>query len=371
MEELPLGALRVRGWSRGCELCWEGAKAVLFVTGRCPLYETCPYCTISGWRRNRDLVMVDENPVSDDEDLLREIQLISALGVGITGGEPSLVVERVARYVRLLKERFGRKFHTHMYTNGWGIDERSLSLLREAGLDEIRFHSWDRRIWNKMKPALDEGFAVGAEMPSIPGEPWESKLRELAIHLDRIGAGFLNLNELEFTPSNRDRLLSMGFRPRVDSEVAVMGSAEAARRVLEYIERETGIMGYYCPAMQKEYQVRMRWYRRAQNVAREYEEPTDEGTLVYGEVEGPKEALLYLSTKHGGEISGGKLLMNPHTFQEIADEIVRMGLTGRLVEVMPTDERKVLQIFPIDFLLREMRRNERDREEGVGSSEES
>lgn len=358
MEELPLGALRVRGWSKGCELCWEGAKIVLFVTGRCPLYSSCPYCTISEWRRGKDIVMVDENPVSMDEDVLREAHLISALGAGITGGEPSLVPERVAHYVKLLKERFGRSFHIHMYTNSLGIDEDSLSTLREAGLDEIRFHSWDKRLWNKMKLALDMGFIVGAEMPSIPEKPWINRLKELASFLDRIGASYMNLNELEFTPSNRERLLGMGLRPRLDSEVAVQGSAEAAKEVLGFVERKTGIMGYYCPALQKEYQMRMRWIRRARRVAKEYEEPTEDGTLIYGEVSGHREALMYISMKYGGSIVEGKLLMDPYRFQEAAEEVKSMGLDGRLVEVMPTDDRKELQAFPLDFVLREMRRSE-------------
>lgn len=358
MERLPLGALRVRGWSVGCGLCWEGAKLVLFVTGRCPLYSSCPYCTISEWRRDKDIVMADESLISTDEDLLREAELISALGAGITGGEPSLVPERVTNYVKLLKERFGRFFHIHMYTNALGVNEHSLSILREAGLDEIRFHSWDRRLWERMKLALDMGFIVGAEMPSIPRESWITKLKGLASFLDRIGASYINLNELEFTPSNRERLLEMGFRPRPDSDVAVLGSAEAAKEVLEFVEEETGIMGYYCPALQKEYQVRMRWARRARNVAKEYEEPTEDGTLVYGEVDGPREVLMYLSTKYGGSMVEGKLLVNPYDFQRAAEEVKSLGLDGRLVEVMPTDDRKVLQVFPLDFLIRKMRGNE-------------
>ncbi len=353
MEELPLGALRVRGWSRGCDLCWKGAKLVLFVTGKCPLYESCPYCTISDWRRNKDIVMVDENPARGDEDVVKEARLISALGAGITGGEPSVVPQRVAHYVRLLKDRFGKDFHIHMYTNAWGINEDSLKLLVEAGLDEIRFHVWDKKLWNKIKMALDMGFYVGAEMPSIPGEKWIRLLKELASYLDRVDAGFMNLNELEFTPSNRKRLLSMGFKPKSDSEVAVLGSREAAIEVLRFIEKETSIMGYFCPALQKEYQVRMRWARRASNVAHDYEIPTDEGTLIYGEVEGPKEALMYLYTKYGGTLMEGKLLIDAYKFQEIAEEIKNLGLMGRLVEVMPTDDRKVLQVFPLDFILRE------------------
>ncbi len=353
MEELPLGALRVRGWSKGCELCWKGAKLVIFITGKCPLYENCPYCTISNWRRNKDLVMVDENPVRSDEDVIKEAELISALGAGITGGEPSVVPQRVAHYVKLLKDRFGSEFHIHMYTNAWGINEDSLKILIEAGLDEIRFHVWDRKLWKKIKMALDMGFYVGAEMPSIPGEKWIRSLKELASYLDKIEADFMNLNELEFTPSNRKRLLSMGFKPKLDSEVAVLGSREAAIDVLKFIERETSIMGYFCPALQKEYQVRMRWARRASNVAREYEVPTDEGTLIYGEIKGPREALMYLYTKYGGVLEEGRLLMDAYRFQKIVEEIKDLGLMGRLIEVMPTDDRKVLQVFPLDFILRE------------------
>ncbi len=353
MEELPLGALRVRGWSKGCDLCWKGAKLVLFVTGKCPLYDSCPYCTISSWRRDKDLVMVDENPAKEDDDIIKEAELISALGAGITGGEPSMVPYRVAHYVKMLKDRFGREFHIHMYTNAWGINEDILKLLIEAGLDEIRFHVWDRRSWDKIKLAIDMGFYVGAEMPSIPGEKWIRSLKELASYLDKIDADFMNLNELEFTPSNRERLLSMGFKPKPDSEVAVLGSRETAMEILRFIERETSIMGYFCPALQKEYQVRMRWSRRASKVAREYEVPTDEGTLIYGEIQGPKEALLYLYTKYGGRLSEGKLLMDAYTFQEIASEIKSLGLMGKLIEVMPTDDRKVLQVFPLDFILRE------------------
>lgn len=360
MEELPLGAIRVRSWSRGCALCWKGAKLVLFVTGKCPLYDRCPYCTISNWRRGKDLVVVNELTVHEDEEILKEAELISALGAGITGGEPSLVPEKVAHYTRLLKERFGNQFHIHMYTNAIGINERSLDMLADAGLDEIRFHTWDKRLWSRITLASDMGFVVGAEMPAIPGQGWVKALEELASFLDRIGASFMNLNELEFTPSNRQKLLSMDFMPREDSDVAVYGSREAAIEVLEFIERETSISGYFCPAAQKEYQVRMRWARRACNVARSYEMPTDEGTLIFGEIKGPPEVLKDLVARYGGYLEGGRLLIDVYKFHEIANQLRSMGLEARLLEVMPTDDRRILQVYPLDYVIREDRRHERD-----------
>ena len=356
MEELPLGALRVRGWSKGCYLCWKGAKSVLFITGECPLYESCFYCTISDWRRGkRDLIIVNERVIEGGSSLIEEIEYSSSLGVGITGGEPSIVPDRVYEYVKLLKERFGREFHVHLYSNSIGIDERTLSLFYDAGVDEIRFHTWDERNWEKIRLAVSFGFSVGAEMPSIPGEGWMKKLILLSGFLDKVGADFLNLNELEFTPSNRENLLRIGMRPRIDDEVAVEGSLEAAKVVLEYLERETGIMGYFCPASQKEYQVRMRWIRRASNIARDYEMPTDEGTLIYGEVSGPEEKLMRIFRKYGGHYKDGKLLMRADSFEKASKEIKELGLEGKLIEVMPTEERKVLQVYPLEFVLRSKR----------------
>lgn len=353
MEELPLGALRVRGWSTGCNLCWKGAKSVLFITGECPLYSSCFYCTIAEWRRGKkDLVTVNERVVSSPSDVVEEVKLSSSLGIGITGGEPLSVPERVSNYVKLLKESFGRGFHVHVYTNSLYADERSLSILYDGGVDEIRFHVWNERDWERIRSAVSMGFSVGAEMPSIPMGPWVRKLKKLASFLDSVGAHFLNLNELEFTPSNREKLMSLGMRPRADDEVGVEGSSDAAREVLLHLERETGIMGYFCPAAQKEYQVRTRWARRAFSVARDYETPTDEGTLVYGEVTGPEHLLLRITRRYGGSLIGEKLLMDADSFERALGDLKRLKLDGKLVEVMPTEDRKVLQVYPLEFILR-------------------
>ncbi|MCS7102472.1 MAG: radical SAM protein [Candidatus Korarchaeum sp.] len=352
MEELPLGALRVRGWSDGCDLCWRGAKSVLFITGECPLYSSCFYCTIAEWRRGKDLIMVNERVVSNPSDVLDEVKLSSSLGIGITGGEPLLFPDRVSSYVKLLKEAFGKSFHVHIYTNSLLVDERNLSTLYDAGVDEIRFHTWNEGDWERIRLAVSTGFSVGAEIPSIPMEPWIKKLKKLSSFLDSIGAHFLNLNELEFTPSNREKLLGMGMKPRADDEVGVEGSSKAAREVLQYLERETGIMGYFCPAAQKEYQVRMRWVRRAASVAKEYETPTDEGTLIYGEVTGPESLLLLIMRSYGGSLINGTLLMDAESFERALKDLKRFNLSGKLVEVMPTEDRRILQVYPLDFVLR-------------------
>ena len=41
---------------------------------------------------------------------------MSALGTGITGGEPLMKLDLMLHYIRLLKETFGEEHHIHLYT---------------------------------------------------------------------------------------------------------------------------------------------------------------------------------------------------------------------------------------------------------------
>ena len=123
--------------SEGCRLCQEGAKMVLFVTGLCP--KSCFYCPLSDERRGKDLVFANERSIKNDEDLLKEAELMNALGTGITGGEPLLKIERVLHYIRILKASFGKEHHIHLYTS-LAPDRQVLEKLADAGLDEIRLH---------------------------------------------------------------------------------------------------------------------------------------------------------------------------------------------------------------------------------------
>lgn len=110
---------------------------VIFITGLCE--RNCFYCPVSEARRKKDLVFSNERPIRTDEDLIEEAISMDALGTGITGGEPLLRTERVVHYIRLLKDRFGTSHHIHLYTAlAPGIEV--LESLRNAGLDEIRFH---------------------------------------------------------------------------------------------------------------------------------------------------------------------------------------------------------------------------------------
>ena len=175
----------------GCRLCIRGAKLVLFVTGLCR--RGCFYCPLSEKRRGKDKVYANERPVKSNEDIFEEGKLIGALGTGITGGDPSIRFKRALRYIRLLKQKFGKNHHIHMYCCS-KLSPQQLRELKKIGLDEIRFHTWSAE---PVKAALKAGLRTGVEIPAIPGE--FERVKKLLEELDRVGCDFVNLNELEFS----------------------------------------------------------------------------------------------------------------------------------------------------------------------------
>jgi pyruvate formate-lyase activating enzyme-like uncharacterized protein len=75
---------------------------VLFVTGRCT--RLCWYCPLSSDRKAKDVIFANDRNVTKPSEIIREAEAMSALGTGITGGEPLLVLDNVLHYIRLLKQ---------------------------------------------------------------------------------------------------------------------------------------------------------------------------------------------------------------------------------------------------------------------------
>jgi len=266
-----------RGLPLGCELCLRGGKLVLFVTGVCGQF--CFYCPLGEGRKGLDVIYADEVRVEDDLYVILEGRAIDAEGTGITGGDPVVRLGRTLRYIRLLKGFFGRDHHIHLYTNGRHINPEGLRRLKAAGLDELRFHP-RREDWGKIELAKGLGICTGVEIPAIPGTG--GAMRELVSFLERAGADFLNLNQLEFCPTNALQLKQRGFvLAGGDAVAAVSGSEEEARSLIEWAEREgISVPIHYCSSADKDaVQIRRRLIRRSRNVARPYEEVSEDGLL--------------------------------------------------------------------------------------------
>lgn len=278
----------------GCTLCREGAKMVVYVSGLCDSH--CFYCPVGRDRMYTDVTFANERKIQPDDldALVAEAKSMNARGVGITGGDPMKVPDRVATYCRALKEAFGPAFHIHMYTQAVA-DPAWYPKLARAGLDEIRFHppnGW----WTKMdkspydalfKAAMATPMRVGCEVPAIPGK--EEDLFALAQYLSSIGVAFLNLNELEFSEANIDQLSARGHELLNDTSNVVQGSRDTAWAVVtRSLRARLKTTVHFCASTYKDsVQLRKRLIRQAHTRQRDLDVPTEDGTLLLGVVEAP------------------------------------------------------------------------------------
>lgn len=270
-------SLLVGKMPRGCQLCVKGAKLVLFVTGICK--RGCFYCPLSDRRKNRDVVFANERPVESPREVIEEARQMDALGTGVTGGDPSARYGRALKYIRLLKSKFGKEHHIHMYCCE-PFSMEKLKELKEAGLDEIRFHLWSAA---PVRTALEAGLDAGVELPVEPGS--YGKIVGFFRELDDTGCDFVNLNELEFSDTNLQEFRSRGFTAKEGDSVAVEGSKVTATKILRWGAKNVDFSIHYCPSSLKDsVQLKNRLKRKSRNVAMPHEEITDEGLLFKGVV---------------------------------------------------------------------------------------
>jgi len=259
--------------AKGCVLCYKGAKMVLFVTGRCR--RSCWYCPLSSERKGKDVVYANEHRIETPEQAIEIAERMSALGTGVTGGEPLLCLDRVTQYCRLLKEHFGPEHQIHLYTAQAPV-KAELEQLKGI-VDEIRLHP-PRECWEHIldtdyiasaRLAKEMGFDIGIEVPSLPG-------LELLIpalpYLD-----FLNINELEWGETNADEMRERDLMLADGVHNAVDGARDWAEELLKNEKV------HWCSSSFKDsVQLRERLKRIAENTARSFDEVTDDGTIVYG-----------------------------------------------------------------------------------------
>jgi uncharacterized protein len=338
----PTGSMYTK-MSRGCRLCLKGAKMVLFITGECG--RACFYCPLSEERKGRDDIYANEHTVLSDEDVVAEVKRMKALGTGITGGEPLLKLDRTVHYIELLKARFGKKHHIHLYT-GIAPSEKVLQRLRDAGLDEIRFHppveDWDNfketGFYRALTRSRELGMEAGVEIPAIKPVP---RIVEAIITV----RGFLNLNELEFSDTNSEALKQKGYRLRDDISNAVQGSEILAHEiVLNNIAKSR-----YCSSRFKDaVQLRERLKRIARNTARPFDEISADGTIIYGEIVGNiKEALRSLKKSKVPRRMYRSFDDRIETAWWLLEKYEGQGLRGSIVERYPLENGLIVEKIPL------------------------
>ncbi|GIU70208.1 MAG: hypothetical protein KatS3mg002_1444 [Candidatus Woesearchaeota archaeon] len=145
---------KINDLPEGCKKCVSGDKLVMFVTGICP--RKCPYCPLSEQKKDNDVIFANERQLTNDNDtiaIIEEAIACKSKGAGFTGGDPLSKIDRTCYYIRLLKKKFGKKFHIHLYTSMELLNDENLKKLNNSGLDELRFHPdlMNKKLWEKVK----------------------------------------------------------------------------------------------------------------------------------------------------------------------------------------------------------------------------
>ncbi len=311
--------------SEGCRLCRKGAKLVLFITGQCP--HSCFYCPISEERRGKDVIFANEKEVKNLEDVLAEIELMDAEGASITGGEPLIKLERTLEYARLFKTL---DMHVHIYTSLPAkphVVERLSEFIDEIRFHPVKIHEFRESILTAKKVGMDAGI-------EIPALRFDEKIAELVNECK----AFMNLNELEFSSTNFDELVSRGYEP--GEFYGDTKSGEVAEMYSKVVEKF-----HYCTALFKDKaQFRRRLIRMAFNHP-DFYKVTNEGTLICGYIGGNLEVAKSMLDAEGVEYveAGGGIETSIEFVQARSEDLKAAGLKVDIIERYPTSKRIVVE----------------------------
>lgn len=325
--------------TEGCKLCREGAKLVLFITGLCN--NSCFYCPISEEKKGKDVVFANEREVKKLDDFIEEANLMDAEGVAITGGEPLLKLERVLEFLKISNSL---SLHSHLYTS---IPAKEVIIERLSRyLDEIRFHPVELKNVGKYEESLilakKYGIEAGFEIPAID---YNNQIVEILNKHD----AFLNLNELECSPTNYEALVTKNFEIK-DYYVECSEIARKYEAVKKF---------HYCTARFKDsVQFRRRLLRMAYKLANTSKiyEITADGTLICGFIEGDDKNISKAKKilKENGfefvEVENG-VEVPTSTIEKLGEYLKAEGLSLSvslsIIERYPTSKRIVVEVIPM------------------------
>jgi pyruvate formate-lyase activating enzyme-like uncharacterized protein len=223
--------------SPGCRLCRSGSWLCVYITRRCN--RDCYFCSqkkLKKGDRAADAIMAyvsEEIRFDDIKEVVKYLKYWRLKGLGISGGEPLLVFDKVCRLISAAKKAIPG-LYVWLYTNGDLATEKRLMRLRSCGLDELRFDLAARDYdLGPLRPAARIIDNVTVEIPALPKD--KKKLIGLLGELKRIGVKYLNLHEMMVTRENSKKLAKAGITGNGSLETAE--EVEAASRKRSRVRR--------------------------------------------------------------------------------------------------------------------------------------
>ncbi len=316
------------GIVKGCKLCVQGRKLVLFVTGICS--RNCFYCPLSEKRKDKDIIWANERKISKNfkiglRELIQESKENSASGMGITGGDPLENLDRTIYFIKGMKKEFEKnvndlknvkdtkniedikdtknakkvrgikevknlkkeKFHIHVYLIPETLSREKLKKLFLAGVDEVRFHPSlfkkdIQKDLDKISLAKEFSWDIGLEIPSIPNKFKESMQIIDYLSKNKI-ISFVNLNELEVSDSNLESFEKMKYKIDKNDYTGyiIKGSKDVALKILKKCNQKfPKLKVHFCTARTKNvFQYKKRLLLRAKKVKTKFDSITPYGDL--------------------------------------------------------------------------------------------
>ena len=282
--------------SRGCRQCISGEKLVVLVTTDCN--SKCFYCPLSNERKTSPFSYANERPIKRISDLELEASLMDAQGASMTGGDPleHHSFSKTLEYCRILREKYSKEFHIHLYTRGKEIDSEMLTQIAPY-INEIRFHVKNlQKDFEQIEFATQFDLDIGIEVPVIPTKEFEYYCelinRFATIIPKKEQFYFVNLNELEVSETNYRNLLAHKLEVNSNHPSAIEGSANLAKRIVKWASENSTVPVHFCSLSTKDtVQLSNRLHRIARNVQLPSDvvisDGPDKGLLLRGIIQTP------------------------------------------------------------------------------------
>jgi pyruvate formate-lyase activating enzyme-like uncharacterized protein len=260
--------------SPGCSICGQGAWGCNYINRMCNRH--CFYCP-----RDRSLAS-DCDPQTDGihfknpSDHIIFLKTFQIKGVGFSGGEPLLVLDRLLEHIHAIRQEFGDMIYLWIYTNGDLINHDSLKKLADAGLDEIRVDLSAREYdLSPIELIKDYIPTVTVEIPAIPED--FDLVKDLLAEMSRKGVDFLNLHQLHASEHNYRELCKRNYHFIHDQNLPVIESEITALKLLAFArEHKIGLpINYCCPIYKRRFQGLGRRARLCKVILKEFEEMTN------------------------------------------------------------------------------------------------
>jgi pyruvate formate-lyase activating enzyme-like uncharacterized protein len=233
--------------SPGCRLCGTPDSVFHFINRPCT--RKCRFCPQD---RSTDREMppwTDGMWFENDGDFVLFLEAFGIRGVGFSGGEPLLALDKLVSRIRAVRRSRCRDAHLWLYTNGDLLDRDSLEKLGSAGLDEIRINISARSYdLSPVRLARVRIPVVTVEIPALPGDA--DQVKKAMVDLDALGADHLNLIQLEISRDNYRSLDLGAFHVSHRTELLPVFESELCSLEMMLFRQERGlrlpVLSYPC-----------------------------------------------------------------------------------------------------------------------------